>query len=301
MADLHDLLEKTSRTFALSIPRLPEPTRTEVGVAYLLFRIVDTFEDSATWGREKRVEALHAFCDLLDRPQAEETRRLAALWHDEVPIDHAGYQELLAEMAAVLEIFFSLRPAARELVREHTVRTARGMAEFVERTGEDGELVLRDLADLRDYCYVVAGIVGEMLTELFLLAAPELQGVAADLRRRSRSFGEALQLVNILKDAGFDATEGRSYLPPEVDLGEVFGLAEHALREAGEYVLTLQRSGCDRGLVGFNAMNLLLAFAAVERVRNGGSGSKISREEVRAVVAAMDEALERDQPVLSLP
>ncbi len=300
MADLHDLLEKTSRTFALSIPRLPEPTRTEVGVAYLLFRIVDTFEDSATWGQEKRIGALHAFCGLLDRPQAEETRRLAAVWHAEVPIGHTGYQELLAEMPAIFDVFFSLRPPARELVREHTVRTARGMAEFVERTDEDGELVLRDLQDLRDYCYVVAGIVGEMLTELFLLADPELQGVAGDLRSRSRSFGEALQLVNILKDVGFDATEGRSYLPPGVALPEVFGLAEHALKEAGEYVLTLQRSGCERGLVGFNAMNLLLAFAAVERVRSGGSGTKISREEVRDIVAAMDDALERNLPVLSL-
>ena len=36
MADLALLLEKTSRTFALSIPLLPEPTRREVMIAYLL-------------------------------------------------------------------------------------------------------------------------------------------------------------------------------------------------------------------------------------------------------------------------
>ena len=35
MAELLDLLEKTSRTFALSIPVLPEPTRKEVTLAYL--------------------------------------------------------------------------------------------------------------------------------------------------------------------------------------------------------------------------------------------------------------------------
>ncbi len=44
---LEELLIKTSRTFALSIPLLPEPTRREVTVAYLLFRIADTLEDGS--------------------------------------------------------------------------------------------------------------------------------------------------------------------------------------------------------------------------------------------------------------
>jgi farnesyl-diphosphate farnesyltransferase len=61
MADLDLLLEKTSRTFALSIPLLPEPTRREVMIAYLLFRIADTFEDSSSWPRESRIEALEQF------------------------------------------------------------------------------------------------------------------------------------------------------------------------------------------------------------------------------------------------
>ena len=40
---LRPLLQKTSRTFALTIPLLPEPLQTDVVVAYLLFRIIDTF------------------------------------------------------------------------------------------------------------------------------------------------------------------------------------------------------------------------------------------------------------------
>ena len=35
---LQNLLVKTSRTFALAIPQLPQPTLREVTVAYLLFR-----------------------------------------------------------------------------------------------------------------------------------------------------------------------------------------------------------------------------------------------------------------------
>src|SRR5580658_3414801 len=51
MADVDRLLLHTSRTFALAIPQLPEPLRREVGVAYLLFRIADTFEDATRWPR----------------------------------------------------------------------------------------------------------------------------------------------------------------------------------------------------------------------------------------------------------
>ena len=57
MTDVNDLLQKTSRTFALTIPYLPPPTREEVGLAYLLFRIIDTFEDATRWSPEQRIAA----------------------------------------------------------------------------------------------------------------------------------------------------------------------------------------------------------------------------------------------------
>ncbi len=301
MADLEDLLIKTSRTFALSIPLLPEPTRREVTVAYLLFRIADTFEDSASWGRAKRIEALETFCGLLAEPAPRETRRFAEAWTAGVPIDHRGYQELMSEVPFVLDAYFALGERAREIVRGHTVRTAEGMAGFVARTDDGGELNLEDLEDLRGYCYVVAGIVGEMLTELFLLDRRNLEPVAGRLRARSRLFGEALQLVNILKDASFDVTEGRAYLPPGVGRGEVFRLARDDLRAATEYTLALQQAGAERGLVAFNALPVLLAVATLDKVEAEGPGSKISRPEVYRIVEQMEYALDRDLPVIEAP
>ncbi len=299
MADLEDLLVKTSRTFALSIPLLPEPTRREVTIAYLLFRIADTFEDSASWSQEKRIEALQVFGDLLDRPQPDATRRWAERWTADVPIEHAGYQELMAEVPFVLEAFFELGDAAREIVRVHTVRTAVGMAGFVSRTHESGELQLRDLEDLRDYCYVVAGIVGEMLTELFLLDRDGLAPSAEALRSRSRLFGEALQLVNILKDSSFDQTEGRSYLPSEIGRDEIFAVARADLRAATEYVLELQQVKAERGLIAFNALPVMLAVATLAKVETAGPGAKITRSEVYQTVELMNYALDNDLPVLS--
>ncbi|MEM7584012.1 MAG: squalene/phytoene synthase family protein [Acidobacteriota bacterium] len=299
MSDLEDLLIKTSRTFALSIPLLPEPTRREVTVAYLLFRIADTFEDSASWSQQKRIQALSEFCELLDRNQPRTARRKAEQWAAESPIEHVGYQELMGQVPFVLEAYFELGDSARELVRQHTVRTAEGMAGFVGRTDDQGELRLDSLQDLRDYCYIVAGIVGEMLTELFLLDRPALRGFAERLRERSRLFGEALQLVNILKDSSFDLTEGRSYLPPDASRAEVLALARRDLLAATEYVLALQEAQADRGLIAFNALPVLLAVATLEKVEREGPGSKISRSEVYQIVDLMNYALDHDLPVIS--
>ena len=53
-------------------------------------------------------------------------------------------------------------------------RSIDGMKLFVRRSDERNRLALSTLDDLRDYCYSVAGIVGEMLTELYLFDRAEL-------------------------------------------------------------------------------------------------------------------------------
>ena len=130
MTDIEDLLQKTSRTFALTIPCLPQPTRDEVGIAYLLFRIIDTFEDAVLWSPARRKQALQEFVGLLERPAAE-SAALVETWTREPPLEHAGYQELLARTPYVLEQYQSLRPEAQAILRSHVTRSAEGMAAFV--------------------------------------------------------------------------------------------------------------------------------------------------------------------------
>ena len=149
MADLEQLLISTSRTFALAIPLLPEPTRQEVILSYLLFRVADTFEDAASWPRGLRVEALGRFDELLASPGRDEIEEVSRRWAAEVPCEQLGDQELLAALPFVLEAFFELSPEAVGLIREHVLRTSRGMAGFVSRTDDHGELRLRDLPDLQ--------------------------------------------------------------------------------------------------------------------------------------------------------
>ncbi len=300
MASLEGLLEKTSRTFALSIPVLPEPTRREVMIAYLLFRIADTFEDAAHWEPARRIEALQEFNRLLAGYSRAEAERLSARWSAAGPSPHPGYRELIAEVPFVLDAFFVLSREAVDPVRAHVMRSAEGMARFVARTQADA-LVLSDLADLQAYCYVVAGIVGEMLTELFLLRRGELAPIAPFLRERAATFGEALQLVNILKDSATDASEGRRYLPSGVAPADVFALARRDLGTAASYIAALQSGGAPRGLVEFTALPVLLARASLDRIEERGPGSKISRPEVFRLTQKLKRSLDRNQPAVPAP
>ncbi|MEM6992476.1 MAG: squalene/phytoene synthase family protein, partial [Myxococcota bacterium] len=129
----------------------------------------------------------------------------------------------------------------------------------------------------RAYCYAVAGIPGEMLCELFMLDRPELWPVAEDLRERAAVFGEAMQLVNILKDEALDSGEDRVFLPATVATSEALALARRDLAVAREYVDLLRQPGVHPGVVGFHAITCGLAEAALEVTETNGPGAKMSR------------------------
>ena len=74
--------------------------------------------------------------------------------------------------------------------------------------------------ELREYCKLVASIVGRMCVRIFGFDDPE----ALD---RADELGLALQLTNILRDVREDAAMGRVYLPQE-DLRR-FGVSEQDL------------------------------------------------------------------------
>jgi farnesyl-diphosphate farnesyltransferase len=289
---LQALLQKTSRTFALTIPLLPEPLQTEIATAYLLFRIIDTFEDATRWDGPRRAKALSLFIQLMEVEDARAVGAMTKLWLDEPPLDHPGYLELLAATPEVIGWHRALRPAAREQLRKHLTQSARGMMDVVARTDANGALQLQTLQDLRDYCFVVAGLVGQMLTELFVLQSPSLQPVAAELRARAVEFGEALQLVNILKDVRPDAVEGRVYLPREASLAGVFLLARADLRRAAEYIDLLRAGGADKGTVAFNTLNLRLAIGTLHLLRDKGPGAKLTRLQVTGIAAQVMRAVE---------
>jgi len=291
---LEELLAMSSRTFALTIPLLPEPTRLEVTIAYLLFRVADTLEDATRWETARKLSELDAFASLVETTEASgidaRARALSHSWISEPPVDEAGYLALLAELPLVLRAARYLAPPSWSIVARHTVRTTRGMASFVARE-QEGAVRLRDVADLRAYCYTVAGIVGEMVTELFLLGRRQLVGVAEELRADASAFGEGLQLVNILKDADADAAEGRRFLPSGTDRDGIFALAFEGLDAASRYCTRLEAAGAERGLLASTALPIVLARATLERLQRFGPGAKLGRAQVASLVARLQGAI----------
>jgi farnesyl-diphosphate farnesyltransferase len=95
-----------------------------------------------------------------------------------------------------------------------------------------------------------------------------------------------------------DASEGRRYLPLQVDRGEVFALARRDLETAGRYIASLQSAGAPRGLVEFTALPVLLAKASLDRLETHGPGAKVSRPQVFLLTQRLKRALDRGEPAV---
>lgn len=136
--------------------------------------------------------------------------------------------ERLKAWRAELEACFrgeATHPVTQRLAE--TIRTFRIPHGYFEEllNGVEMDLVrfrYATFAELQQYCYRVAGVVGLMCIEIFGYSQPATRTYAQHL-------GTAFQLTNILRDLATDGERGRIYLPQE-DL-ERFGYAEADLLE----------------------------------------------------------------------
>lgn len=298
IAEIDNLLRKTSRTFALAIPLLPSPSpRLEASVAYLLLRIADTFEDATRWPRQARLEALADFCRVLRDPMHTGISEMAKRWVEAKPTDHAGYLELLEKAPFVVGQLDKFAPKMREIVLGHSLRIAEGMASFVSQSDEAGKLRLGSVDELRKYCYVVSGIGGELLADLFVEFSEKARSVGPFIRECAVLFSEGLQLVNILKDRDDDAKEGRCFIPEGVSVGDLRTMAERDLRAAADSALALQRVQAPSGIILFVALPAKLAAATLPVIIKDGPRSKIGRAAVLAALAKLHIDIATNTPV----
>ncbi|MEO5988669.1 MAG: squalene/phytoene synthase family protein [Candidatus Eisenbacteria bacterium] len=207
------VLPRVSRTFALNIRLLGGQMQEAVRVAYLLCRAADAVEDS--WPGTAPEVTLRFELLLAGLGGDEAATRALATAAAEVAADREDLS-LVAHLPKVLRVLRQLPASQAEVVCEGVRTLTLGMQRYSVRAIERGPLVphLDDEHELHDYCYVVAGCVGEMLTRLFAQTA-RLPNSPAQAERLALSpmVGEALQLTNILLDWPSDARRGRCYLP----------------------------------------------------------------------------------------
>lgn len=315
------LLQGVSRTFALTIPQLPERLRRAVGNAYLLCRIVDTIEDEpAMAAADKR-----RFCEQFARVAAGEGAAepfAQALYPLLSQATSPAERELIALTPRVIAATRRFNAAQRRAMARCVKVMAAGMADFQE--GQD----LRGLPRLEEmdrYCYCVAGVVGEMLTELFCDYSPEIAARRETLMRLAVSFGQGLQMTNILKDLWEDRRRGACWLPRDVfrraglelaelkpgyrresfgrGLSELIAVAHGHLDNAVSYALMIPRR--EIGIRNFCLWAIGMAVLTLRKINRhkdfvAGREVKISRRSVRATILAARAAAGSDRMLRAL-
>jgi farnesyl-diphosphate farnesyltransferase len=214
------LLEGVSRTFALTIPQLPESLCRAVANAYLLCRIVDTIEDEVSLTPEQKKHFCHGFIAVVKAGQDSEAfaKELAPLLSSTtLPAEHV----LIHVIPRVIEITHQFDGEQVAALSTCVEVMAEGMPIFQADNMHGG---LPTLADMDRYCYYVAGCVGEMLTRLFCHYSPEIAQYRDEMLKLGVSFGQGLQMTNILKDIWDDAERGVCWLPQDIFLEAGFEL-----------------------------------------------------------------------------
>ena len=231
-----ETLPKVSRTFALTIRLLPGTLEHPVAVAYLLCRIADTIEDSATLPAAEKSALLGVFRAAIGGGDTGALARTFAA-------GRTDDERLTRDAHLALAAFRRLAPGTQTRIRPHVEEMCDGMAEFARARGDDAALfTLPDLAALDRYCYYVAGTVGHLLTGLFVDHLPGLDPPReARLRSLATSFGLGLQLTNIIKDISADRARGWSFVP--ADLCRRSGVAPEALLDPAHRDAALQAMG----------------------------------------------------------
>jgi len=203
------ILDGVSRTFALTIPSLPEGLRVPVTNAYLLCRIADTLEDDSSLELDRKRRYARQFVRVLE--QKHSGKRFAADLAPRLgPETLDDERTLVARADEVVRITHSFAPETQHALLRCVSLMSDGMHRFQRRAGPAG---LRNLGQLDEYCYFVAGVVGEMLTELFCQYHSRIQRNRDRMMKLAPSFGQGLQMTNILKDIWDDRGRGVCWLP----------------------------------------------------------------------------------------
>ena len=271
-------LDRVSRSFAFCIQQLNDPFRRQVSLAYLLCRSLDTIEDSIWVSSGLQQRQYSAFEEFLKNPPSmQAVRDWGNLFPDSVPVSE---KQLIAD-----ERYFNTENDIRDTV----LRMGYGMKHY-------SGLKLTNLKEVNQYCYFVAGIVGELLGRLFLAHRPDFKP-GPEFMKNSFHFGLFLQKVNLLKDQLGDDQEGR-YLVPNREV--LFKSLVETARGSLRYLTALPVE--EVGYRTFCAWSLFLGLASMPWIQKSyeeDSKIKISRELTKVLleevgkIAADNEALLR--------
>jgi farnesyl-diphosphate farnesyltransferase len=214
-------MNKVSRSFAIVVAALEQPLRSQLASAYLLCRVIDNIEDCTApiaWKNQRFAE----IAQLVIEPELAQD--ILTLWEAEPwPGLTQDERQLMSYRygSPLWQIYSRFPHEVRSIIHSWTLRMVDGMSRLQDPTYEpkfvqyNSIQVLAAEQDYNQYCYIVAGTVGNLATELVILHYHLSQSVAKDLFANCEACGRGLQKTNILKDFREDLTRGICYLPDE--------------------------------------------------------------------------------------
>ena len=310
------ILKLVSRSFALTIPLLPREVRCAVGNAYLLCRIADTIEDDAALSAADKRHYEQALIEVVEgrAPAAALAAEIGPRLSQETP---EAERVLMLRLPDVIAVYDTLRPASRQAMARCIRIMGEGMHHFQQQAGPAG---LATLKEMERYCYHVAGVVGEMLTELFCDYDPAIATRRGELQQLELRFGLGLQMTNILKDQWEDRERGICWLPRDVYArhgvtaaalaqgsdtpawraaqAEMIGLTHACLRDAQAYSLLIPAQ--QRGIRRFCLWAIGLALVTLRNLARkpdfrSAEQVKVSRPVLVATVLLINLATRSDR------
>jgi farnesyl-diphosphate farnesyltransferase len=228
------ILRATSRSFYLTIRLLPRAVREEMTLAYLLARATDTIADTSSAPEPERLSLLQAARESLGC--SEIGGYDPSVWASQHR--DAAERDLLLALPELWRRMARREELVRPLLIAVMARILEGQIFDLERFGPEAAPLSDE--ELERYTYLVAGSVGEFWTDLCAARLKNFSKTRTDvLRKNARHYGQALQLVNILRDRRMDAALGRVYLP-ETAVVRWTEQAQVWLGEGAEYCAQLQ-------------------------------------------------------------
>ena len=287
------ILGSVSRTFALTIPLLPPVIEKVVGNTYLLCRIVDTIEDAADLSPLAKQELSALFLDAV----LEKIPVNAFVEPCLQALNHYGNQDeldLIAHTPTVLRILHTCSQNDQAAVSRCVSIMSQGMSHFHGKQTETG---LKDMAEFEQYCYVVAGVVGELLTTIFSNHSNAFAKNILGHEALAIAFGQALQMTNILKDSPEDRARGVSWKPANISQIELLKVAHQKLEESLTYILLIPKK--ELGMRRFCFLAFGLAVMTLSKIVNRKDFQqkdevKLSRKTVMAFYAFTKVAVTND-------
>ncbi len=176
MQESRTITRKSASNLALAFVLLPKAKRDGMSALYAFCREVDDVADEESVPVSRRREELAAW--------RADIRRACAGDTPQFPVNRE-LQAFIREHRLPFELFDELLQG---------VEMDLGINRYA------------NYAELEEYCYRVASVVGLLSIEIFGYQDPACRDYAVHL-------GKALQLTNILRDVRSDAERGRIYLP----------------------------------------------------------------------------------------